>query len=126
MKTTKIQGELEIDHERGVIYFHTSDGKHFPTPLRICRLGKIPQKFETIDITHMKGIHVDIEMSECHGLDLGVPEEDTTIVIKYPKTSLLQQAVYKQMLGRVWRSPTIKTKDVKPLLEKKLKKLKTL
>jgi hypothetical protein len=121
MKTTKIQGELEIDHERGVIYFHTLDNKHLPTPLRICRLGKIPQKFETIDITHMKSIHVDIEMSEGHGLDLGIAEGDTTILIKYPKISLLQQAVYKQMLGRVWRSPTIKAKDIEPGLKKKLK-----
>lgn len=37
MTTTKIQGELEIDHERGVIYFHNDEGY---TTLRICQLPK--------------------------------------------------------------------------------------
>ncbi len=36
---TKILGQLEIDHERGVIYFH--HGKEGYTVLRLCGLGKI-------------------------------------------------------------------------------------
>lgn len=28
MKTTIIQGQLEIHHERGVIYFHSDEGIH--------------------------------------------------------------------------------------------------
>lgn len=52
------QGELEIDHERGVIYFHGHTGQ---TMLRICRLPKpIPHVAnidtdEMWDITHMHG-----------------------------------------------------------------------
>ena len=42
MKTTKIRGELEIDHDRGVIYFHGDESciEEFrvQTVLRICRL----------------------------------------------------------------------------------------
>ena len=46
MKTTTIiSGELQIDHTRGVIYFHASveaQGQNYcPTPLRICGLGNI-------------------------------------------------------------------------------------
>jgi len=33
--TTIIEGQLEIDHERGVIYFHNNEGY---TTLRICNL----------------------------------------------------------------------------------------
>ncbi len=58
--TTKIKGELEIDHERGVIYFHTSDKKAITefdgniTILRICSLpNPIPKRH--LDITHMRG-----------------------------------------------------------------------
>lgn len=53
-------GELEIDNERGVIYFHTSDAKAAAqmgsiSILRICNLPKpLPEK--AIDITHMKGV----------------------------------------------------------------------
>jgi hypothetical protein len=52
--TTKIKGELEIDHARGVIYFHSA--KTGQTILRICRLGKLKKKVNHIDITHMWGI----------------------------------------------------------------------
>lgn len=55
--TTLIAGELQIDHERGVIYFHSSvdavkDG-YCPTPLRICGLGDIqaPLEDRQIDLT---------------------------------------------------------------------------
>jgi len=55
--TSLIKGTLEIDHNRGVIYFHSSDTGH--TPLRICSLPKpIPDVSEyakSIDITHMYG-----------------------------------------------------------------------
>ena len=58
-----IKGELEIDYSRGVIYFHLDESeiKNFciPTLLRICSLGKIPEKHGLIDITHMKGISID-------------------------------------------------------------------
>ena len=38
---TQITGQLEIDHDRGVIYFHASTGKlKGATVLRICRLPK--------------------------------------------------------------------------------------
>jgi len=50
----EIPGVLEIDHERGVIYFHTADEQAleaFKTTnvLRICGLGKMP--VGRIDIT---------------------------------------------------------------------------
>jgi hypothetical protein len=49
--TFKITGQLEIDHYRGVIYFHADDGY---TALRICRLPRpIPKPAPNImlDIT---------------------------------------------------------------------------
>ena len=47
---TRLKGEIEIDHKRGVIYFHSVDKG---TILRICNLPKpIPQD-EMLDITHM-------------------------------------------------------------------------
>jgi hypothetical protein len=50
----EIPGILEIDHKRGVIYFHTADEKALETyqttnVLRICGLGKMP--VGRIDIT---------------------------------------------------------------------------
>jgi hypothetical protein len=47
MKTKHIEGELEVDFDRGVIYFHA---KHGATILRICQLGKIPRDFTFVDI----------------------------------------------------------------------------
>lgn len=52
-----IEGTLEVDHDRGVVYFHSNDGY---TALRICRLPKpIPSSEEyyqvMLDITHMHG-----------------------------------------------------------------------
>jgi hypothetical protein len=53
---TKIDNcQLEIDHDRGVIYVHHPDGF---TAIRICSLPRpIPEpKFgDMIDITHMHG-----------------------------------------------------------------------
>ena len=70
--TTKIQGQLEIDHKRGVIYFHTELGN---TLLRICQLPEIPQAISRepvrdalLDITHMHGTNwskEDIKPSHC-------------------------------------------------------------
>jgi hypothetical protein len=50
----EIPGVLEIDHERGVIYFHTADEKALKiyqttNVMRICGLGKMPTG--RIDIT---------------------------------------------------------------------------
>ena len=57
--TTTYNGQLEIDHDRGVIYFHQSENENMqPTLLRICRLGPIPQTVEHIDITHMHGVSI--------------------------------------------------------------------
>jgi len=59
---TYIQGELEIDHDRGVIYFHCSDSEfvkkaNVVTALRICRLPTpIPAiQDRMLDISHMYG-----------------------------------------------------------------------
>lgn len=59
---TALKGILEIDHERGVIYFHLTEeqdvmDRKVVTPLRICRLPKpIPEiKDRSLDITHMIG-----------------------------------------------------------------------
>ena len=58
--TTKIKGQLEIDHERGVIYFHADTTGH--TVLRICHLPVIPGYAHggipgtLLDITHMHGV----------------------------------------------------------------------
>ena len=45
---TSINGTLEIDHERGVIYFHADEVEtktwEVPTPLRLCGLPRpIPE-----------------------------------------------------------------------------------
>jgi hypothetical protein len=64
--TIEIEGTLEIDQERGVIYFHSrSTGV---TDLRLCDLptpipdprwiiknGKVKKSGEPLDITHMRG-----------------------------------------------------------------------
>jgi len=52
----QITGILEIDHKRGVVYFHSD--KTAWTVLRICRLGKLPKKVEYLDITHMVGVEI--------------------------------------------------------------------
>lgn len=55
MATQKIEGQLEIDHDRGVIYFHANKGY---TALRI---GGLPQCIpfvsptSALDIAHMHG-----------------------------------------------------------------------
>lgn len=53
--TKKIDGQLEIDSDRGVIYFHSKEGY---TALRICSLPKpipIPKVSTMLDVTHMFG-----------------------------------------------------------------------
>jgi hypothetical protein len=59
---TIIEGTLEIDRDRGVIYFHNKEGR---TVLRICRLPK-QQHYSSIgeyfiDITHMVGVSWTIQ-----------------------------------------------------------------
>ena len=55
--TTLIAGELQIDHERGVIYFHSGVAAqkqgYCATPLRICGLPKIqaPLEDRQLDLT---------------------------------------------------------------------------
>lgn len=62
--TIKIKGELEIDQERGVIYFHCGkrgiERFNQPTVLRICRLPVPIPKPDAgfaglLDTTHMMG-----------------------------------------------------------------------
>ena len=53
-ETVKIEGQLEIDQQRGVIYFHSDTGG---TVLRICNLpAPIPKTEELLDIAHMYGV----------------------------------------------------------------------
>lgn len=53
-------GQLEIDHNRGVIYFHQDQfPNQQPTLLRICNLDKIPHNAEFIDITHLHGLWIE-------------------------------------------------------------------
>ena len=50
--TTTIKGELEIDSDRGVIYFHAAEGKFLGTTvLRICSLPKPIPADKELDIT---------------------------------------------------------------------------
>jgi hypothetical protein len=47
----QIPGILEVDHDRGVIYFHRTDELGAPTLLRICSLRKpIPLETKLIDV----------------------------------------------------------------------------
>lgn len=62
MSSTFLNGQLEICHERGVIYFHLNEEKEVMewsvvTALRICHLPiPIPEiKDRSLDITHMVG-----------------------------------------------------------------------
>lgn len=68
-KKTEISGILEIDHDRGVIYFHTDDKQAMEeygsqTILRLCRLP-LPMPERAMDVTHM------------HGCDWGPAPPDT-------------------------------------------------
>ena len=56
----KYKGELEVDFERGVIYFHASNHRVQQqygsiTVLRICKLPKPIPTDRQLDITHMTG-----------------------------------------------------------------------
>lgn len=62
---TKHEAELEIDHDRGVIYVHCKQTGR--TLLRICSLPKpVPELGDlgTIDITHMKGVMYAVPPAE--------------------------------------------------------------
>jgi hypothetical protein len=59
--TTEIKGILEIDHTRGVIYFHTTDEQMIErygtvTPLRLCSLPTPIPTHAAMDVTHMVGV----------------------------------------------------------------------
>lgn len=56
MKSTTLNGQLEIDHDRGVIYFHLSEEKEIEkrgtvTLLRICSLPTPIPDSQWLDIT---------------------------------------------------------------------------
>lgn len=68
--TTTIDGQLEIDSARGVIYFHSA--KTGITMLRICRLPAPIPLNRQLDITHL------------HGCDWQPPEEQREIAIVMP------------------------------------------
>lgn len=62
MQNTILNGQLEIDHDRGVIYFHLTDEaevkeRQVVTALRIYQLPRpIPEiQGRMLDITHMYG-----------------------------------------------------------------------
>jgi len=64
MNTIKIEGQLEIDTTRGVIYFHCSDERDAmrlgtATPLRLCNLPAPIPASEALDVTHMVGCSWD-------------------------------------------------------------------
>lgn len=66
MTTEKIRGELEIDHNRGVVYFHAATNRvteRFGTAtiLRICRLPVPIPMDVALDITHMHGISYQVD-----------------------------------------------------------------
>jgi hypothetical protein len=55
-KTKRVLGCLEINYDRGVIYFHLEQQEDLEefgqqTILHICKLGKIPKDVVFIDIT---------------------------------------------------------------------------
>lgn len=52
--TRKIEGQLEIDTDRGVIYFHSNTTG--TTVLRICNLDLPKSDFDFLDITF--GLHI--------------------------------------------------------------------
>lgn len=51
--TTCEEAQIEIDHERGVIYVHSTETGR--TILRISQLPKIPKTDELLDIAHLRG-----------------------------------------------------------------------
>ena len=52
--TTKLPAEIEIDHDRGVIYIHVVEGPLAgSTILRICNLPTPIPSDRQLDITHM-------------------------------------------------------------------------
>jgi len=69
----QIPGVLEIDNDRGVIYFHTDDPETLRVYgtcaiLRICGLGQIPQA----------GIDITI-------LDAGIVQYDKQAIVSFAK-----------------------------------------
>ena len=65
MSTTRLKGELEIDHDRGVIYFHNEKGY---TTLRICSLPTIPKPTRAKGVTYFdNGNLYQLDISHMHG-----------------------------------------------------------
>lgn len=69
MKTLQLEGVLEVDHARGVVYFHLKDPELIArfgtqTVLRICNLPKPIPKDCQIDLTHMVGVNWHNEEDE--------------------------------------------------------------
>ena len=60
METQKIEGQLEIDHERRVIYFHSA--KDGSTRLRICRIQK--QDLSEVDLIDLCMEHTTFILPE--------------------------------------------------------------
>jgi hypothetical protein len=59
VENSHILGELEVDFDRGVVYFHSAG----LTMLRICRLPTpIPENIRFIDITFGIGVSYDVPM----------------------------------------------------------------
>jgi hypothetical protein len=59
IKTYK--GELEVDTDRGVIYFH--DSNNGMTRFRICRIGEMPEDLEQIDVTPIRDASLAVGFS---------------------------------------------------------------
>lgn len=57
---TKFDGQLEIDHERGVIYFHSNTGQtllricSLPHPIHILEADRIGVVMNPLDVTCVK------------------------------------------------------------------------
>jgi hypothetical protein len=56
----QFNGQLEIDTDRGVIYFH--DKSLGITRLRICGLGQISDQVESLDITISRSAVQDLRV----------------------------------------------------------------
>jgi len=52
---TRLEGVLEIDHKRGVIYFHKAKPDACPTPLRI---GNLPREVPSVDDFQLDILHL--------------------------------------------------------------------
>lgn len=93
-----IKGQLEVDNDRGVIYFHSMETT-IPTVLRICRLGPLPKLGEELlDITHLVGHNMQIKF-RAHGLPtFYVGNEHEQSLNRMRRASQLQQATIDESI----------------------------